>query len=196
LIVVLDYGMGNLPNVVRAVRHLGFDCRIATDLSGASKAILPGVGAFGAAMRRLEPLRAELERFVERGGPLLGICLGQQLLFERSEELGEHEGLGFLRGTVRYFPKLPGLKVPHMGWNEIRFVKDTPMAAGFPEGGQVYFVHSLFTECSEPEDVAAVSEHGVRFAAAVCRGNLWGMQFHPEKSGSVGLALLRRFLEW
>lgn len=188
--------MGNLPNVARAVRKLGFECRIAPSLDGACKAILPGVGAFGAAMRRLEPLRDEIERFVSRGGPLLGICLGQQLLFESSEELGQHRGLGLLRGTVRYLPPFPGLKIPHMGWNELRFVRETPMGRGFPPGGQVYFVHSLYADCSDPEDVVAESEHGIRFPAAVQRGNLWGMQFHPEKSGTVGLELLRRFLEW
>lgn len=198
--VVLDYGMGNLRSVERAIHHLGFACSVQSDLKGASKLIIPGVGAFRAAMERLETLRGEIRRFADAGKPLLGICLGQQLLFERSEELTvdlseEHQGLSILNGSVRYFPEKIGVKVPHMGWNQVTFNEESRLGRGFPEGGQVYFVHSLVTVCDQAEDVAATCEHGIQFAAAVERDNVWGTQFHPEKSGEIGLGLLRNFLE-
>jgi imidazole glycerol-phosphate synthase subunit HisH len=195
LTVVLDYGMGNLGSVVRAVRHLGFECSVQPDLAGAAKLIVPGVGAFGAAMERIAPLRGAIRRFVEAGKPLMGICLGQQLLFERSEELGVHEGLGLLRGTVVYLPSKPGLKVPHIGWNELRWARPDGLAQGMQDGEQAYFVHSLVTECEDPADVAAWTTYGAPFASAVMRDNVWGAQFHPEKSGQVGLRILRNFLE-
>ena len=194
MIVVLDYGMGNLRSVERAVRHLGFDCSVQADLHGASKLILPGVGAFGAAMDRLGTLAAELRAFARSGRPLMGICLGQQLLFDSSEEMGSHRGLGVIPGRVRYFPPDMGLKIPHVGWNEIRFVQSTGLGEGAHDGDQVYFVHSLYTECESPADVAAECTYGIPFTAAVQSGNVWGTQFHPEKSGSVGLRILGNFL--
>lgn len=187
--------MGNLRSVERAVQHLGFRCAIQENLNGAEKLILPGVGAFGAAMERLAGISGEIRCFAASGSPLLGICLGQQLLFESSEEMGSHTGLGLLGGVVRKLPRTAGIKVPHVGWNSVEFRSDSRLGADFPGAGQVYFVHSLYTDCAHPEDVAAWSEHGVRFAAAVERGMIWGTQFHPEKSSAVGLAILRNFLE-
>jgi len=194
LIIILDYGMGNLRSVEKAVQALGFECRIEPKLSGAEKIIIPGVGAFGAAMERIRPVGDEIRSAASDGIPILGICLGQQLLFESSEENGEHEGLGLLKGRVRYLPAKPGLKIPHMGWNDLTFVQPHGLGDGFQAGGQVYFVHSLYTDCTEPGDVAATTEYGIVFPSAVQHGRIWGTQFHPEKSGPVGLRMLRNFL--
>ena len=189
--------MGNLRSVERAVVHLGFTAVVQDHLAGATRLIIPGVGAFAAAMERLAPLVTEIRAFASGGYPLLGICLGQQLLFETSDEgARETPGLGLLAGRVRYFPADLGVKVPHVGWNTLHFRADSKFGFGFPEGGQVYFVHSLYTECADPADIAATCEHGIEFAAAVERVNVWGAQFHPEKSGDLGLALLRNFLEF
>jgi len=195
LIVILDYGMGNLRSVERAVRHLGFDCAVQPDLAGASKLILPGVGAFGAAMDRLRTHAGAIREFAVSGRPVMGICLGQQLLFDSSEEMGDHEGLGLIPGRVRYFPPDMGLKIPHVGWNQLRFVQPAGLGEGSRQGDQVYFVHSLYTECAKASDVAAECDYGITFAAAVRRDNVWGAQFHPEKSGSVGLRILGNFLK-
>jgi glutamine amidotransferase len=194
LITILDYGINNLSSVRKAVVYLGFEAQIRSDLQGATKLIIPGVGAFGKAMEHLRPLRDEIRAFSAAGNPLLGICLGQQLLFDSSEELGQFEGLGVVPGRVRYLPPSPGIKIPNMGWSSIRFVKDSSLAEGFVEGGQVYFVHSLYTECEDSSDIAAVSTHGIDFPAAIQRGNVWGTQFHPEKSSAVGLRILQNFL--
>lgn len=194
MIVILDYGMGNLRSVERAVRHLGYECEIQPTLHGASKVILPGVGAFGAAMDRLHPLRNDLRRFTAEGSPLLGICLGQQLLFERSEELGATEGLGILPGEVRYLPPGEGLKIPHMGWNEVMFAEEAQLGQSFPAGGQVYFVHSLYTACADPRMVAGTTTYGITFPSVIEAKNVWATQFHPEKSGEVGLRILENFL--
>lgn len=192
--VILDYGMGNLRSVQKALERLGHPCRVQTGLEGAGRLVIPGVGAFGAAMERLEPLREPLVAFAKSGKPLLGICLGQQLLFESSEEMGAHRGLGLLPGKVRLFDRSSGLKVPHMGWSPLEPVGEGPLLRGVPSGEQVYFVHSLWTDAERDEDVAAWAEYGVRFPAAVCRENVWGCQFHPEKSGAVGLRVLENFL--
>lgn len=193
--VILDYGMGNLRSVEKAIQFLGFECRVSPSTAGATKLIIPGVGAFGAAMERLRAQRDQIRGLAADGMPLLGICLGQQLLFDRSEEHGEHEGLGLIPGSVRYLPWILGLKVPHMGWSPLRIrVQPGPMA-NVREGDQVYFVHSLHTVCEDSSDIAAEADYGIRFTAAVRRNNVWGAQFHPEKSGEVGLGILRSFLE-
>lgn len=194
MIVILDYEMGNLRSVEKAVEHLGFECRVQPNLKGATKVILPGVGAFGAAMARLAPLADDIRRFAAEGGPLLGICLGQQLLFETSEEMGEHQGLGLVPGRVLYFPPDLGLKIPHMGWNEVRFRRTDGIGQGAKPGEQVYFVHSLYCSCADENHVAAECTYGLTFSAAVQCGNVWGTQFHPEKSGDVGLRILGNFL--
>ena len=193
--VILDYGMGNLRSVEKAVQFLGYTCRVQSNLAGAEKLIIPGVGAFGAAMSRIAPLKKEIEAFALGGNPILGICLGQQLLFESSEELGEYEGLGLIAGRVKYLPAQPGLKIPQMGWNEAQFRAGSKLGQGTEAQDQVYFVHSLYTECTDANDVAATTEYGISFPSAVEKGNIWGTQFHPEKSGDVGLRILRNFLE-
>ncbi len=194
MIVVLDYGMGNLRSVEKACVALGSPVSIQSDLAGATKVIIPGVGAFGAAMERLQGLKSELQAFANSGQPLLGICLGQQLLFEASEEHGEHPGLELVGGHVKYFPRLPGLKVPHMGWAPLSNLRGRFMD-GTAADEQVYFVHSLYCAASDPNDVASTAEYGVIFPAAIESGNVWGSQFHPEKSGAAGLKMLGNFLK-
>ncbi|MCW5940940.1 MAG: imidazole glycerol phosphate synthase subunit HisH [Fimbriimonadaceae bacterium] len=195
MIVVLDYGMGNLRSVEKAIDFLGYPCSVQPTLTGATKLVIPGVGAFAKAMEHLGPLADEIRAFARSGNPLLGICLGQQLLFDESEEMGRARGLGLLPGRVRYLPKTEGLKVPHMGWNALK-VRDKIFLSGIDPGSQVYFVHSLYTDCEDPDCVAATTEYGIEFPAAVRRDNVWGTQFHPEKSGIIGLAILRNFLAW
>lgn len=195
MIVVLDYRINNLRSVEKAIQFLGFDCRVQPNLTGATKLIIPGVGAFGKAMEQLEPLRGAITDFANGGHPILGICLGQQLLFESSEEFGEHKGLGLIPGNVKYLPKDVGLKVPHMGWSPVQFRADSAMGQGVEPGDRVFFVHSLYTDCLDPKHVAATTQYGVEFPSAVQNGNVWGTQFHPEKSGDVGLRILRNFLE-
>ncbi len=186
--------MGNLRSVAKAVEALGAPVSICTDLAGVEKLIIPGVGAFGAAMEHIAPLKDDIRRFAESGQPLMGICLGQQLLFEVGEEHGEHEGLGLLAGRVRMLPA-KGLKVPHIGWSAIETRADSRLFEGIESGSWVYFVHSFYTDCAEPEDAAAWTEYGIRFPSAVEKGSILGAQFHPEKSGAVGLEILRRFVE-
>ncbi|MCH8980015.1 MAG: imidazole glycerol phosphate synthase subunit HisH [Armatimonadetes bacterium] len=193
--VVLDYGMGNLRSVQKAVEFLGHECRVQSDLRAADRIILPGVGAFGAAMERLGPCLADLKAAAAGGTPLLGICLGQQLLFQRSLEHGEHAGLGLLPGAVRPLRPSPGLKVPNIGWRPIHVLNDCPLLNGIGQRDQMYFVHSMYADTSDPSDVVATSSHGQEFAAAVRRDNVMGIQFHSEKSGKVGLRVLRNFLE-
>jgi glutamine amidotransferase len=195
LITILDYGMGNLRSVQKALEALGAENEISPQADGADKLVIPGVGAFGAAMERLWPMKESIRAFAASGKPLLGICLGQQLLFEGSEELGEFEGLGIVPGRVRYLPAGPGLKVPHIGWSSLSYRHLDGLAQGGHPGEQVYFVHSLFTDCSDSTDVLATAEYGIEFPAAIMHGNVWGTQFHPEKSGTVGLRMLRKFVE-
>ncbi len=192
-VTILDYGMGNLRSVEKAVEALGHPVRVSPDLGGAERLILPGVGAFGAAMERLAPLRPAIRAFAASGKPLLGICLGQQLLFERSEEFGDHEGLGLLKGSVRYLPSGEGRKIPLIGWCRVE-VRDPVLGAGVAPEDEFYFVHSLYTDAADPADVALTAEYGRTFPAAVRRGHVWGAQFHPEKSGPAGLRLLNNFL--
>lgn len=186
--------MGNLRSVENAFRAMGEPAKIQSNLTGAARLVIPGVGAFGAAMERLVPLVSEIRSAAGSGMPILGICLGQQLLFEQSEEFGAHKGLGLIGGEVVYFAKGLGVKVPHVGWNGLSYRRHDGIAVGGESGEQVYFVHSLVTRCSEPGDVVATSDHGGEFASIVGRGNVWGCQFHPEKSGAVGLRILRNFL--
>lgn len=194
MIGVLDYGMGNLRSVLKAFESLGAPVKLVDRIAGIGKLVIPGVGAFGAAMERIGPLRDEIRAFAQGGGPTLGICLGQQLLFDTSEEMGRHEGLGLIPGKVRYLPA-EGRKVPHMGWSPLSYRRHDGIVAGAVESEQVYFVHSLYTDCDDSDDVAATATYGIRFPAVVARGNVWGAQFHPEKSGAVGLRMLERFAE-
>jgi glutamine amidotransferase len=198
LIAIIDYGMGNLRSVQKALEHLGAPCKITSNLAGAEKAILPGVGAFPAAMDRLDPLRAEIDDFVSAGRPLLGICLGQQLLFEESDEFGLRKGLGYIPGRVEYLLRRPGLKLPHMGWAPLFHVNHShALLRNIPETAQVFFVHSLVTRAGSADvDVLATCRYGDdEFPAAVAYKNVMATQFHPEKSGSTGLRMLRNFVE-
>lgn len=187
--------MGNLRSVQKACEHLGAKCAISSSVPTSGKLVIPGVGAFGAAMENLRPLQATIQEFAASGQPLLGICLGQQLLFESSEELGKHEGLGLIAGRVKYLPRDRNLKVPHIGWTSLKPMLDSPLFSGISQGEQAYFVHSLYTDCADPADIAALATYGIEFPAAIQRGNIWGCQFHPEKSSHVGLRILRNFIE-
>ena len=193
MITVVDYDMGNLRNVRRAFESQGEEVLITASgaaLEEAGTLILPGVGAFGEAVKRIDDLglRKSLLHHVEEGRPLLGICLGMQLLFEVSEESPGARGLGILNGTVKRFAQ--GLHVPHIGWNDVVPSKPSPI---FPDGGGVfYFVHSFYSPTSEW--TVATTDYGVTYSAAVQKGNVYGVQFHPEKSEKVGLGLLREFI--
>ena len=195
-LAIVDYGIGNLGSASKAFRHVGAEAVLSGDpavLREADTLVLPGDGAFGAAMDELRrrDLLPVLREAVERGRTLLGICVGMQLLFEHSEEHGSHRGLGLLPGRVRRFRG--DLPVPHMGWNRLRRRQPHPLLDGLADGAYVYFVHSYFCEASS-DVVIASSDYGVDFAAIVGRGNVIGVQFHPEKSQAVGLRMIENFV--
>ncbi|GIO14893.1 imidazole glycerol phosphate synthase subunit HisH [Cohnella xylanilytica] len=196
MIAIIDYGMGNLHSVSKAVERLGRQAVVTSspeEILAADGAILPGVGAFGDAMSNLREtgLDAVTKRYAASGKPLLGICLGMQLLFDESEEHGKHEGLGLLPGRVVRFRG--DYKVPHMGWNELTFERESPLFEGLAPG-HVYFVHSYHALPERREDLLATTDYHRPVTAIVGRGSLYGMQFHPEKSGDLGMALLRNFV--
>ena len=198
MIAIIDYGMGNLRSVQKAIEAVGQQAVVTCDpdrVRAASRVILPGVGAFADAASELR--RTGLgEAFIDAvaaGKPCLGVCLGLQLLFDWSDEDGRHEGLGLLPGGVVRFASAPGLKVPHMGWNRLRVVRPSPILTGLDADPSVYFVHSYHAAPSDPNDLIAESDHGGPFAAMVGRDNLIGCQFHPEKSQRVGLAMYANF---
>jgi imidazole glycerol-phosphate synthase subunit HisH len=198
MIAIIDYGMGNLRSVQKALESVGAQACIVTsaeDIKKANKLVLPGVGAMKPAMDRLEELKLvkPIKDFIASGKPFLGICLGFQLLFDTSFEGGTIKGLGVLAGTVERFPST--VKAPQMGWNQLRIVqKDCPMYKGVAEGAFVYFCHSYFTRPKEMAFAATLTEHGLVYASSVCKGNVWGAQFHPEKSQAVGLKILENFV--
>ncbi len=217
MIAIVDYGAGNLRSVQKALERVGATAVVTADpaaLDPARGIVLPGVGAFGDGMENLRARRlvAPLLRQVAAGKPLLGICLGMQLLFDESEEMGRHEGLRLLPGRVVRFPE-NDLKVPHIGWNQLRMVNHVSrityhvsgvgcrvsgvtshdLLASIPDGSYAYFVHSYYPVPDEPGDVLATTEYGVEFASVVGRGRVWGAQFHPEKSQEIGLQLLANF---
>ena len=200
MIAVIDYGAGNLKSVKNALDHLGaanMRASTAKEILLADAVILPGVGEFGTAMAELER-RGIKEAVIEAangGRPLLGICLGMQLLFEAGEESPGAKGLGILPGRVPRFPAEMGLKIPHMGWNSVMPLKENRLLDGLPKGSYMYFVHSFYVKAAERADVSAISEYGLIFDAAVERGNIFGCQFHPEKSGAAGLVILKNFIE-
>lgn len=199
MIALIDYGIGNLRSVEKALAAVGANVRLTTQpevIRAADKVVLPGVGAFGDGMAglRQRELEAVIETVFREGKALLGICLGMQLLFEVSYELGEHRGLGLLPGEVRKFER-GDLKVPQTGWNQVRAEKDSPLLASLAPNSYAYFNHSYYCEPADREDILASSEYGVRYAAVVGRGRLYGVQFHPEKSQAVGLQILRNFVE-
>ncbi len=197
MIAIIDYDMGNLHSVSKAVERLGFSAVITSDeqeIMAAEGAILPGVGAFGDAMDRLNEsgLKDTVIQFAASGKPLLGICLGMQLLFTRSEEYGNHEGLGLLPGEVVRFQG--DFKIPHMGWNQLSFKQASPLLEDLAEGF-VYFVHSFHVKPEQSSDLLAATDYYGPVTAIVGRDQVYGMQFHPEKSGQVGMQLLNNFLK-
>jgi imidazole glycerol-phosphate synthase subunit HisH len=197
-VAVVDYGMGNRRSVQKALEHVGARVAVTRDpatLATADALVLPGVGAFAAAMSALSALDliAPIRRAAGDGRPVLGICLGMQLLFERSSELGDTAGLGLLGGEVTRL-QTGGLRVPHIGWNEVRPTRPAPLTAGLPpQGAAFYHVHSYAVRPSDPEDVVATTTYGETFATVVARGSVMGTQFHPEKSSAHGLQLLAAF---
>lgn len=201
MIAVVDYGVGNLFSLMSSLAAIGAETVVTGDVEvirAADKILLPGVGAFEDAAKKLrgnglaEVICAE----AKAGKPLLGICLGMQLLFEKSYEFGEFEGLGLIRGAVRPIADVipPDLKIPHIGWNALHFQKENELFRYIKDGDHVYFVHSFYAANCE-ESVIATSEYGAELTAAVASGNIYGCQFHPEKSGAVGLSILKAFAE-
>ena len=199
MIAIIDYDAGNIKSVEKALQYLGEEAVITRDAGEilmADKVILPGVGAFGDAMEKLNRygLVPVIHEVVEKGIPILGICLGLQLMFESSEEAPGVEGLGLLKGKIVRIPEGDGLKVPHMGWNSLSFPKEGRLFAGIPENSYVYFVHSYYLQAEE-DIVTATAEYGVTIHASVEKGNVFACQFHPEKSSHTGLTILKNFVE-
>ena len=197
---IVDYGVGNLFSLQSSLSAIGEPVVVTADpsvLGSADRIILPGVGAFGDAAQKLRDsgLDTVLKELAAAGKPLLGICLGMQLLFDKSYEFGEYEGLGLIPGTVRPIADVipADYKIPHIGWNALRFTQASPLFTNISEGDCVYFVHSFYADCGE--SVIATAEYGADLTAAVARDNVYGCQFHPEKSGAVGLAILKAFTE-
>lgn len=199
MVAIIDYDAGNTFSVEKAVTHLGKECKITSDrreILSADHVILPGVGCFADCMEHLNEkgLDDVIRDVTDKGTPFLGICLGLQLLFESSEESPGVQGLSVLPGSIVRIPGSDELKVPHIGWNSLSFPKESRLFAGIKEGSFVYFVHSYYLKAKDPNIVAAECEYGVRIHAAVERDNVFATQFHPEKSGETGLAILSNFL--
>lgn len=197
MIAIIDYGVGNLFSLTQSLKKIGAESVITgkkEQIEQADRLILPGVGAFGDAAQKLcdGGLDKVIKSQVGAGKPLLGICLGMQLLFDKSYEYGEHSGLGLIKGEVLPLADyISGLKIPHMGWNSLEFVDNNPIFGNLNEGEYVYFVHSYFAKCGE--GLSAVTDYGIKVTAAVRKGNIYGVQFHPEKSGAAGLEILKAF---
>jgi imidazole glycerol-phosphate synthase subunit HisH len=201
MIAIIDYGMGNLRSVSKAFEAVGHQAVVTRDakvIGNASHVVLPGVGAFGDCMANIdqyglvEPVRAA----VQSGKPFLGICLGLQVLFSESEEFGLHRGLDLIPGTVKRFHIDPPLKVPHMGWNDVRYERTCPLFDGIVDGAHWYFVHSYYVKPADRSVVAATTTYGDSFVSAIWRDNVVACQFHPEKSQAVGLRLIKNFGAW
>lgn len=206
-IAVIDYGMGNLRSVLNGLRAVGASpliVRSPEEVRGADALVLPGVGAFGDCMKNLASagLDEAVLSALRAGKPYLGICLGLQVLFEESEEFGKTPGLAYLRGKVVPFEKGlqdgrgARLKVPHMGWNQVQKERATPALEGVPDAAHFYFVHSYHVIPEEPGLIATTTDYGVRFVSSIGKENLFACQFHPERSGPLGLRVLRNFIEW
>lgn len=208
MIAIIDYGVGNLRSVEKAFLAVGHDAFVTQNPEEVVKAehvVLPGVGAFGSAMESLRETGMDeaVRTVVAAGKPFMGICLGMQLLFAESFELGHYKGLNLIPGKVLQFfqpedrsPETDALKVPHMGWNELTVRKPAPPLEDFPAGGTTYHVHSFYCVPEAPEVVAATAKHGIEFCSAVWKDNIFASQFHPEKSGSLGLRILKNFGDW
>lgn len=201
MIAIIDYDAGNIKSVEKAFELLGQDVVLTRDrdtLLKADKVVLPGVGAFGDAMSRLERygLVSVIHEIIDKGTPFLGICLGLQLLFDSSEEAPGVKGLSVLPGKIVRFPDSIGLKIPQIGWNALAYPNEGRLFEGINEGSFVYFVHSYYLQAANIEDVVATTEYGVLVHAAVQRDNVFATQFHPEKSSDVGLKILKNFVEY
>ncbi len=200
MIAIIDYDAGNIRSVEKALLFLGQETAVTRDrdvILGADKVILPGVGSFGDAMEKLRQYELDkvIYEVVERGTPFLGICLGLQLLFERSDETPGAEGLGILKGEILRIPASSELKIPHMGWNSLIFPNEGRLFRGIPEDSYVYFVHSYYLKASDEGIVTAAADYGAHIHASVEQGNVFACQFHPEKSSETGLKILKNFVE-
>lgn len=200
MIAIIDYDAGNIKSVEKALLYLGEDVCISRDakeILSADKVILPGVGAFGDAMGNIRRfgLESVIKEVTERGTPFLGICLGLQLLFERSEETPGVEGLGILKGEILRIPDKEGLKIPHMGWNSLELTNSGRLFKGLEGNPYVYFVHSYYLKAEDKKIVKAVTDYSTRIHASVEKDNVFACQFHPEKSSSVGLQILKNFVK-
>jgi glutamine amidotransferase len=201
MIAVVDYGMGNLRSVAKALERVGAEVDVSSDpdrIEEADGVVLPGVGAFGKCMENLRAagLEGSVRAAAKSGKPFLGVCVGMQILFEESEEFGPVAGLGILPGRVKRFtPRDASQKVPHMGWNTLEVKNRVPVLRGVADGSYVYFVHSFYVETDDPQLIASTTPYGVSFASSVARGNIFATQFHPEKSQAVGLKMLQNFVE-
>ena len=200
MIAIIDYDAGNIKSVEKAMHLLGQEVVVTRDRESilkADKVILPGVGAFGDAMSKIRQYNLEevIHEVVEKGTPFLGICLGLQLLFERSDETPGVEGLHLLDGTIRRIPAAPGLKIPHIGWNDLTFPNKGRLFRGIEEHSYVYFVHSFYLEAADSSIVTATTEYGTRIHASVEKDNIFACQFHPEKSSRIGLKILQNFVD-
>lgn len=201
MIAIIDYDAGNVKSVEKAIEYLGYSCVLTRDpqtLINADKLILPGVGAFGDCMERLNSygLTDLIRKLVlEDRKPFLGICLGLQLMFESSDEAPGVEGLALLKGKIKRIPDGENIKIPHMGWNSLSFPRESRLFKGIKDDSYVYFVHSYYLEAADEACVAATCEYSTHIHAAVEQGNIFGCQFHPEKSSEVGLAIIKNYLE-
>ena len=200
MIAIIDYDAGNIKSVEKAMHLLGQEVVVTRDRESilkADKVILPGVGAFGDAMSKIRQYNLEevIHEVVEKGTPFLGICLGLQLLFERSDETPGVEGLGILKGEILRIPDQPGLKIPHMGWNSLKYPNEGRLFRGIPEDSYVYFVHSYYLKAEEEQIVKASTEYTTHIHASVEKDNIFACQFHPEKSSDIGIQILKNFVE-
>lgn len=199
MVAIIDYDAGNIKSVEKAMQALGENVRITREpeeILSADHVILPGVGAFGDAMDKIRQygLDEVIREVVDRGTPFLGICLGLQLLFESSEESEGVSGLGILQGKIVRLPEEQGLKIPHIGWNSLKFPGSGRLFAGLPEESYVYFVHSYYLQAEDAQIVTATTEYGAHIHASVEKGNVFACQFHPEKSSDIGMRILKNFL--
>lgn len=198
MITIIDYGAGNLFSVRKAIEYFDVDVAISDnseDILNAEGLVLPGVGAFGWGMKLLEEKRLcePIREAVDKGVPLLGVCLGLQLLFEESEESPEVSGLGLIRGRVKRLPN--DLPLPHIGWNQVKIIKETRIFKGISQNSFFYFVHSYYGEPLDRDSVCGITEYGIEFPSVICKENIFAVQFHPEKSSSEGLKIYKNFLE-
>lgn len=197
MLVIIDYGVGNVRSVTNAFRYIGSDITVScnpTVIRKAAGLILPGVGASGYAMHRVAPVADVIKEQADAGKPLLGICVGFQLLFEESHEMGIHRCLGLIKGKVVPIPQTAGLTIPHMGWNYVKFGSEMRLFKGLDEGRHFAFANSFYAQVNDPLTKTAYTEYGIPIAAAVEKGNIYGCQFHPEKSAADGLRVLQNFV--